>query len=128
MGAFDATCPKCRRRFGWGGELIDKPPCPNCGHQSDPESLRAAQDEMDRMIEEAEREEQEKWDNRTPEQTDAFERGKAAFRPDVKRIEVNRLNPHSTRVADIIDPLCEWWMRGWNNAEGEHYRNQADGS
>ena len=30
-GFFDATCVKCRRRFGWAGSLADQPPCPHCG-------------------------------------------------------------------------------------------------
>lgn len=29
---YDATCTKCKRRFGWSGELKNKPPCPKCGH------------------------------------------------------------------------------------------------
>lgn len=36
MSAFnDATCPQCRKRFGWHGEMKECPPCPKCGHQVD---------------------------------------------------------------------------------------------
>lgn len=31
-GMFDATCSKCKKRFGWYGTLFDKPPCPRCKH------------------------------------------------------------------------------------------------
>ena len=48
MGALvDATCPKCRKRFGWAGEMIDRPPCPRCGHQLPLEELKAADEEME---------------------------------------------------------------------------------
>jgi len=47
----DASCPKCGRRFGWCGELRDKPPCPRCGHRDDPAELAAAQAKMDRLKE-----------------------------------------------------------------------------
>lgn len=49
---FDATCTKCRRRYGWTGTYLTKPPvCPYCGsagHQpaleSDMEMIRQARE------------------------------------------------------------------------------------
>ncbi len=39
----DAQCPKCRRRFGWHGDLTDRPACPRCGHQLPAAELAADQ-------------------------------------------------------------------------------------
>ena len=39
----DVSCPKCRKRFGWRGDLKDRPPCPRCGHQVDAAVLAADQ-------------------------------------------------------------------------------------
>lgn len=33
LGFFDASCPQCRKRFGWSGHAIDRPACPRCGYQ-----------------------------------------------------------------------------------------------
>lgn len=33
MSMIDGNCPKCGKRFGWQGSMIDRPPCPKCGHQ-----------------------------------------------------------------------------------------------
>jgi len=50
MPAFiDGTCPKCKKRFGWVGEITDRPPCPKCGHQIPKEELEADQKAMDEM-------------------------------------------------------------------------------
>jgi predicted nucleic acid-binding Zn-ribbon protein len=50
MPAFnDASCPKCGRRFGWVGEMIDRPPCPKCGHQIPKEELQEADEEMEKF-------------------------------------------------------------------------------
>ena len=46
MSFIDATCPKCSKRFGWTGNLVDKPPCPKCGWKDDPEKLKKIQEEM----------------------------------------------------------------------------------
>lgn len=27
----DHQCPRCRKRFGWKGTMLDCPPCPSCG-------------------------------------------------------------------------------------------------
>jgi tRNA(Ile2) C34 agmatinyltransferase TiaS len=43
----DATCPRCRRRFGWAGETKDCPPCPKCGYQIPKEEM----EEVERMLE-----------------------------------------------------------------------------
>lgn len=33
MASFiDATCTKCGRKYGWCGEMKDRPKCPKCGH------------------------------------------------------------------------------------------------
>lgn len=124
--ANDATCPKCHHRFGWFGEVTDKPPCPECGQKPNTKELFELKKEIDEMIAVAEREQDEKWKNRTPEEDDAYDRGKAAFEPDVRRIEVHRRNPHFTTVKEPTDPLSSWWMWGWNAAESEHYREKAN--
>jgi uncharacterized protein (DUF983 family) len=44
-----ASCPKCRRRFGFHGVPCEPPPCPKCGHQIPHEDMgleRAAFREM----------------------------------------------------------------------------------
>lgn len=43
----DVRCEKCRKRFGWQGDLTSRPPCPGCGFRPDPAELRAAQDRLD---------------------------------------------------------------------------------
>jgi ribosome-binding protein aMBF1 (putative translation factor) len=43
----DVLCPKCRRRFGWQGRMVDRPPCPRCGHQAPKVDLEAADARMD---------------------------------------------------------------------------------
>lgn len=47
MSMIDASCPKCGKRFGWSGSMIDRPPCPRCGHQLPKEELEAADAAMD---------------------------------------------------------------------------------
>ena len=47
----DVSCPKCGRRFGWCGEMINRPPCPRCGHQLPREELEKADAEMKAMQE-----------------------------------------------------------------------------
>lgn len=50
MSSFnDATCPKCGKRFGWQGNMVDKPQCPKCGHTDDPAELAEADAEMERI-------------------------------------------------------------------------------
>jgi uncharacterized protein (DUF983 family) len=55
----DATCPKCGKRFGWVGELTDKPPCPRCGHEDDPEEL----DRVQKLLDETEARMMKEFDN-----------------------------------------------------------------
>ena len=45
---FDASCPKCGKRFGWRGEAIDRPPCPACGHQIDRAVIERDQAEIEK--------------------------------------------------------------------------------
>lgn len=50
-GMFDASCPKCKKRFGWAGTILDKPACPRCGHidkpsQKDIDELNKAEEEL----------------------------------------------------------------------------------
>jgi hypothetical protein len=47
----DLTCGKCKRRYGWCGELTDCKPCPSCGWKPDPKEM--AKDEA--MMKEAEK-------------------------------------------------------------------------
>ena len=47
----DARCEKCGKRFGWSGEVADRPPCPRCGHQIDPAKLAADQAVFDEFRE-----------------------------------------------------------------------------
>ena len=49
MAMFDASCPKCRKRFGWSGGMLDKPPCPRCGHVTPRAELEAEKARMDRF-------------------------------------------------------------------------------
>jgi PHP family Zn ribbon phosphoesterase len=50
---FDATCAKCRRKFGWSGELKDQPPCPKCGHVNKiNDQDRKALEEFEKLLEE----------------------------------------------------------------------------
>lgn len=44
---YDASCDKCGRRFGWQGELTDRPNCPRCGHRPPDKELADAQAKMD---------------------------------------------------------------------------------
>lgn len=56
MSAFnDATCGRCGRRFGWTGEMKDRPKCPRCGHRPPQKELDEAQREMDKFREELRR-------------------------------------------------------------------------
>lgn len=48
---FDAVCPRCRLRFGWQGEIGDRPDCRRCGYRPAQATLDAAQVEMDRFRE-----------------------------------------------------------------------------
>ncbi len=29
----DASCPRCKKRFGWCGSPANRPACPKCGHR-----------------------------------------------------------------------------------------------
>jgi hypothetical protein len=50
MAAFiDFTCAKCKKRYGWCGEITDQPPCPSCGHKPDATKLSKDQLELDRF-------------------------------------------------------------------------------
>ncbi len=42
----DATCPKCNRRIGWYGTVLDRPACRHCGHQIDRAALQADHDQV----------------------------------------------------------------------------------
>jgi hypothetical protein len=50
-GFWDATCPKCHRRFEWVGEYKDKPPC-RCGWKEDPKEA----EEVEKQLEEIRKE------------------------------------------------------------------------
>jgi Domain of unknown function (DUF4326) len=39
MPMIDVCCTKCRRRYGFAGEMTACPPCPRCGHRPDPGQL-----------------------------------------------------------------------------------------
>lgn len=56
MAAFlDATCPKCRNRFGWMATtdtLMERPPCPKCGHQIPADVLKRDSESLLEMREE----------------------------------------------------------------------------
>lgn len=134
----DATCEKCGTRIGWFGNLIDRPPCGNCGHAIDPEELKRSDAELERMLAESrakilERAEHE-WRHRTPEQGAAFEEGRKAYvdtpRPPgslsdpLLQHHVNsyfRLEKENPKRA-----LGKWFARGWNNAESERYQKRAN--
>lgn len=46
MSFNDARCPKCDKKISWTGDLKDRPPCPQCGHQIPLEELERAEKEM----------------------------------------------------------------------------------
>jgi uncharacterized protein (DUF983 family) len=48
MAFNDATCPRCRRRVSWQGEMKDRPPCPHCGHTISQKDIDEVEAEMDR--------------------------------------------------------------------------------
>jgi len=50
VACMDAMCPRCRKRFGWRGRVVDRPPCPGCGHQIAREILERDQAEIDRFF------------------------------------------------------------------------------
>lgn len=50
MSMFDAQCPKCRKRFGWSGEVRDRPPCPRCGHEIPAAELEADAAKIEEMF------------------------------------------------------------------------------
>lgn len=52
MGLLDVTCRKCRKRFGWRGELRDRPPCPKCGDVLPIAELIKAEKEMEKAVKE----------------------------------------------------------------------------
>jgi len=39
----DITCPKCQRRFGWRGSMLNRPACPQCSHRPPAEELARMQ-------------------------------------------------------------------------------------
>lgn len=45
-GFMDASCPRCRRKIGWYGRVVDRPPCPRCGHQIDAATLEHDQAQL----------------------------------------------------------------------------------
>lgn len=48
MSAFiDARCPKCKGHVGWYGSVLDRPPCPKCGHQIPQDQLEIDRNHMD---------------------------------------------------------------------------------
>lgn len=53
MSAFmDATCPKCKKKIGWFGDVTDRPACPKCGHAYSRHQLEQDQRQMDKIKEE----------------------------------------------------------------------------
>ena len=49
MAFNDARCPKCGKRISWMGRMIDRPACPNCGHQIDMAELEETEAEMQKF-------------------------------------------------------------------------------
>lgn len=50
-GFFDATCTNCKRKVGWSGSYLDRPPCPRCGHKLTKEELEEGDTEDREHIE-----------------------------------------------------------------------------
>ena len=46
VGFMDALCPKCKKRFGWYGRVVDRPACSRCGHRPDAADLERDQAAM----------------------------------------------------------------------------------
>ena len=51
-GFMDATCPKCRKRFGWFGTIMERPACPRCGYQVPAQDLERDEKELAKAREE----------------------------------------------------------------------------
>lgn len=53
MAFMDVTCPRCKRRLGWQGNMADRPPC-KCGYRPPQAELEEAdrqlQEEADRIF------------------------------------------------------------------------------
>jgi hypothetical protein len=47
QGFYDVCCAKCRRKYGFSGRFSDQPPCPRCGHKTDPVALAEDQKKID---------------------------------------------------------------------------------
>lgn len=45
-GFNDAVCSNCHERFGWQGELKDRPPCPKCGHKVSLDYLQSVEEKL----------------------------------------------------------------------------------
>jgi hypothetical protein len=47
----DATCPRCKQKIRWMGDLKDRPPC-KCGHQlteAELQEMKEVEEELDRI-------------------------------------------------------------------------------
>ena len=51
-GMMDATCRKCGHRFGWAGDLMDRPPCPECGDEIPAAELERVQRQLEKDLQE----------------------------------------------------------------------------
>jgi DNA-directed RNA polymerase subunit RPC12/RpoP len=52
MAFNDAHCSRCGKKISWVGSLLDRPPCPGCGHQIPLEELKRDEEEKIRAFEE----------------------------------------------------------------------------
>lgn len=118
MAAFvDLTCSKCRRRYGFAGELKDAPACPHCGTRPDAKALAAdaaAIDELRKVLDDKSKAE---WAARTPAQAEAYDAGRADYAAGMTLGDRLKRNPYNfDNTGDRSHPLRHWWARGWQNA------------
>jgi hypothetical protein len=59
MAMNDSTCGGCGRRIGWSGRYVDHPACGSCGWRPSLVACRKTQAEIDRALEDIEREDAE---------------------------------------------------------------------
>jgi uncharacterized Zn finger protein (UPF0148 family) len=108
----DATCPKCGRRFGWQGKMVDRPDC-TCGHNFPKAELEAADAELEKSMKELAAQLKAETDALVGEAKQAYVSGRLAA-----------LESQSTDIAPKSTPydgteFRRFYVRGWRAGQGE---------